>query len=156
MWSSSTISSSKPPIFLRIDLTFWQRLFFVVMKIVVIFHCQLVEWFQQSYHKFINCKGISALATHVALKMHNSLFLCLCVQLSPLLSLNSMLGVGHMAKHLFVHRKQVWGREVWDGSDLPMVWHICSRVLCERQWMANKSNKGKSVQHTTMRHDLTY
>ena len=38
------------------------------MKIVAILHLQMVEWSQQSDHKFINCKGVAALATELVLK----------------------------------------------------------------------------------------
>lgn len=62
------------------------------MKIVAILHLQMVEWSQQSDHKFINCKGVAALATELVLKkMRDFLPVCLCLQLPPLLFLSSVL-----------------------------------------------------------------
>lgn len=56
----------KPPTFLMIDMTLVAGTVSFVMKIVTIIHFQMVEWSQQSYHKFINCKTLSALAIELA------------------------------------------------------------------------------------------
>lgn len=157
IWSSSTTSPPKTLTFLRINVTWLAGAISFVMKIVAILHFLLVEWSQQSYHKFINCKGISILTTELALKMHGCVPLCLCLQLPPLLSLSSMLGVGCLVQHLFVvHRTPGMVCRVWTGSHHPAVWGICSWALREGQRMRNKLNTGESAQHTTMRHDLTY